>query len=35
VMVVDRRGIHRAHKLDATLDHYHGTGGVSNELTCW
>jgi len=25
VMVVDRRGIHRAHKLDATLDHYHGT----------
>jgi len=25
VMVVDRRGIHRAHKLDATLDHSHGT----------
>ena len=25
VMVVDRSGIHRAHKLDATLDHYHGT----------
>ena len=24
-MVVDRSGIHRAHKLDATLDHYHGT----------
>ena len=24
VMVVDRRGSHRAHKLDATLDHYHG-----------
>ena len=24
VMVVDRRGIHRAHKLDSTLDHYHG-----------
>ena len=24
VMVVDRSGIHRAHKLDATLDHYHG-----------
>jgi transposase len=24
VMVGDRRGIHRAHKLDATLDHYHG-----------
>jgi DDE superfamily endonuclease len=24
VMVVDRRGIHRAHTLDATLDHYHG-----------
>jgi DDE superfamily endonuclease len=23
-MVVDRRGIHRAHKLDATLDHYQG-----------
>src|SRR5258706_16005360 len=23
VMVVDRRGIHRAHKLDATLEHYH------------
>jgi hypothetical protein len=23
--VVDRRGIHRAHKLDATLAHYHGT----------
>jgi hypothetical protein len=22
-MVVDRSGIHRAHKLDATLDHYH------------
>jgi len=25
VMVVDRSGIHRAHKLDATLDHYHST----------
>jgi transposase len=25
VMVVDRRGIHRAHKLDATLEHDHGT----------
>jgi hypothetical protein len=25
VMVVDRSGIHRAHKLDATLDHYHDT----------
>jgi transposase len=25
VMVVDRSGIHRAHKLDATLDHAHGT----------
>jgi len=25
VMVVDRRGIHRAHKLDATLDHSQGT----------
>ena len=25
VMVVDRSGIHRAHKLDATLDHSHGT----------
>jgi hypothetical protein len=24
VMVVDRSGIHRAHKLDTTLDHYHG-----------
>jgi hypothetical protein len=24
VMVVDRSGIHRAHKLDATLDHYQG-----------
>ena len=24
VMVVDRSGIHRAHKLDATLDHYDG-----------
>jgi len=24
VMVVDRSGIHRAHKLDATLAHYHG-----------
>ena len=23
-MVVDRSGLHRAHKLDATLDHYHG-----------
>jgi hypothetical protein len=22
VMVVDRRGIHRAHKLDTTFDHY-------------
>jgi len=25
VMVVDRSGIPRAHKLDAPLDHYHGT----------
>jgi len=25
VRVVDRRGIHRAHKLDATFDHYHDT----------
>jgi hypothetical protein len=25
VMVVERRGIHRAHKLDATLDHDHST----------
>jgi transposase len=25
VMVVDRSGIHRAHKLDSTLNHYHGT----------
>jgi hypothetical protein len=25
VMVVDRSGLHRAYKLDATLDHYHGT----------
>ena len=25
VMVVDRSGIHQAHKLDATLDHYHET----------
>jgi transposase len=25
VMVVDRSGIHRAHKLDAMLEHYHGT----------
>jgi hypothetical protein len=25
VMVVDRSGIHRAHKLDTTLAHYHGT----------
>jgi DDE superfamily endonuclease len=25
VRVVDRSGIHRAHKLDATLDHYQGT----------
>ena len=25
VMVVDRSGIHRAHKLDATLEHSHGT----------
>jgi transposase len=25
VMVVDRSGIHRAHKLDATLAHYHDT----------
>jgi hypothetical protein len=25
VMVGDRRGSHRAHKLDATLDHDHGT----------
>ena len=24
VLVVDRSGIHRAHKLVATLDHYHG-----------
>src|SRR5207245_11809886 len=24
VMVVDRSGIHRAHKLDTTLDHYNG-----------
>ena len=24
VMVVDRSGLHRAHKLDATLDHYQG-----------
>jgi transposase len=24
VMVVDRSGIHRAHKLNATLDHYQG-----------
>jgi hypothetical protein len=24
VMVVDRSGIHRAHTLDATLDHYQG-----------
>lgn len=24
VMVIDRSGIHRAHKLDTTLDHYHG-----------
>ena len=24
VMVVDRSGIHRAHKLDTTFDHYHG-----------
>jgi hypothetical protein len=24
VMVVDRSGIHRAHKLDAPLEHYHG-----------
>jgi transposase len=24
VMVVDRSGIHRAHKLDATLNHYNG-----------
>ena len=24
-MVVDRSGIHRAHKLDTTFDHYHGT----------
>ena len=23
VLVVDRSGIHRAHKLDATLEHYH------------
>jgi len=23
VMVVDRSGLHRAHKLDATLEHYH------------
>jgi len=25
VMVVDRSGLHRAHQLDATFDHYHGT----------
>jgi hypothetical protein len=25
VMVVDRSGVHRAHKLDATFEHYHGT----------
>jgi hypothetical protein len=25
VMVVDRRGIPRAHQLEVTLDHYHGT----------
>jgi DDE superfamily endonuclease len=25
VMVVDRSGMHRAHKLDATLAHYQGT----------
>ena len=25
VMVVERRGIHRAHKLETTCDHYHGT----------
>jgi hypothetical protein len=25
VLVVDRRGSHRAHKLDATLDHSQGT----------
>jgi hypothetical protein len=25
VMVVDRSGIHQAHKLDTTLDHDHGT----------
>jgi hypothetical protein len=25
VMVVDRRGIHRAHKLETTFDHYDGT----------
>ena len=25
VMVVDRRGIHRAHTLDTTLDHDRGT----------
>jgi transposase len=24
VLVVDRSGIHRAHKLDTTLDHYRG-----------
>jgi transposase len=24
VMVIDRSGLHRAHKLDVTLDHYHG-----------
>jgi hypothetical protein len=24
VMVADRSGIHRAHKLDSTLEHYHG-----------
>jgi DDE superfamily endonuclease len=26
VMVVDRSGIHRAHKLDTTFGHYHGKG---------
>jgi hypothetical protein len=26
VLVVDRRGIHRAHQLATPLDHYHGTG---------
>ena len=25
VMVVDRSGVHRAHKLDATFEHDHGT----------